>query len=304
MQGKKKYIIGFSLLFSFFLIWYLFVKKSDYIISFKVKTASGTVFQSILEWSDIQEKNNHQKYSIVEKRNFDFMKQEIKKGNMTLEYIWEIKSINDSISQVSVGVKECDKSIYNRLTSPFFNTDFKKEQIRKIANFKDGLNGHLKNFNVKIEGEGISEETFVAYINLKSVMQEKGRTMIGNDPTITGFLQTNQIKIIGRPFVEIVNWNQDKETLDFNYCFPVDKNTKEINDKEIKFKTLPVIKGLKASYFGNFRTSDKAWFALMDYAKRHNYKLENKVLEHFLANPFNGGDELKWETKVIIPFAK
>jgi effector-binding domain-containing protein len=60
---------------------------------------------------------------------------------------------------------------------------------------------------------------------------------------------------------------------------------------------------LKATYYGNFRTSDRAWFALMDHAKKHNLKLENKVLEHFLSNPFNGGEELQWETKIIIPFA-
>lgn len=72
----------------------------------------------------------------------------------------------------------------------------------------------------------------------------------------------------------------------------------------MKFKTIAPIKGLRASYFGNFRTSDRAWFALMDYAKRKGVGLENKPLEHFLANPFNGGDELSWETQIIIPIAK
>ncbi len=65
-----------------------------------------------------------------------------------------------------------------------------------------------------------------------------------------------------------------------------------------------MIKGLKATYYGNFRTSDRAWFALQDYAERNNLQLEHRVLEHFLANPFNGGEELEWETKVIIPFQK
>jgi effector-binding domain-containing protein len=304
MSGRKKTIVGFSVLFFIFLIWYLFIKKSDYIISFDAKTATTTVFQGIQEWSALQEKEHHEKYSIVEKRNFDFIKQKITKGDIQLEYEWDIESINDSVTQVSVGIKEPNNSIYNRLTAPFFNTNFKKGQIKKMTSFKNGLSDHLKIFKVKIEGEGQSEETHVVYINLKSVMQEKARAMIGNDPLIMGFLQAKNIKIIGRPYVEIVHWDQDKEMLDFNYCFPIDKTTKEIQDKEIKFKTLPALKGLKATYYGNFRTSDKAWFALMDYAKRHNYKLENKVLEHFLANPFNGGDELKWETKIIIPFAK
>ena len=159
-------------------------------------------------------------------------------------------------------------------------------------------------FKVKIEGEGVSEETFVAYINLKSILQEKGQTMIANDAIITGFLFENKIKIKGRPYLEIMNWDLDKETIDFNYCFPVSKNAKIVADSNVKFKTIPALKGLRATYYGNFRTSDRAWFALLDYAKRNGIELENKVLENFLANPFNGGNELEWETKIVIPFAK
>jgi effector-binding domain-containing protein len=120
---------------------------------------------------------------------------------------------------------------------------------------------------------------------------------------ITGFLFENQIKIKGKPYVEIVKWDLEKETIDFNYCFPVEKPAKTIANDRIKFKTIPALKGLKATYFGNFRTSDRAWFAIMDYAKKHNIALENKVLENFLSNPFNGGNELEWETKIIVPFA-
>jgi hypothetical protein len=100
--------------------------------------------------------------------------------------------------------------------------------------------------------------------------------------------------------VEVQNWNLDKETHDFNYCFPVDKNPKLIDNAVVKFKHT-CCQGATSNIFGNFRTSDRAWFALLDYAKRYDIKLTNKPLEHFLANPFNGGDELTW-TKIIIPF--
>ncbi|MFV8335391.1 hypothetical protein ACNQF7_04800 [Flavobacterium sp. RSP29] len=302
MRVRKKIIIGFSVLLSLFLIWYLFFKETDYCISFKVNAATGTVFQGIQEWTTAQVLKESERYVIIKKRNFDFVKQEMTKKDVQMEYTWDIVSINDSVTKVNVGIKDLNHSLYNKITAPFFNTKFKQEQIKKITDFKKGLSDHLKNFKVKIEGEGVSKETFVAYINLKSVLQEKGQTMIANDAIITGFLFENEIKIIGRPYLEIINWNLDKETIDFNYCFPVDKPTKSVVNNVVKFKTLPAVKGLKATYYGNFRTSDRAWFALMDYAKEHNLKLENKVLEHFLSNPFNGGEELQWETKIIIPF--
>lgn len=303
MTVRKKYIVGFSALFSLFLVWYLFIKESDYCISFKVKAATGTVFQGIQEWSSARMLNDKESYAILEKKNFDFIKQEMKKGNAQMEYTWDIKSINDSVTKVSVGIKDLNHSLYNKLTAPFFSTTFKEQQIKKITDLKEGLNNHLKSFKVKIDGEGTSEETFVAYINLKSVLQEKAQMMIRNDNVITGFLETNKIEIIGRPYLEIENWDLDKETISFNYCFPINKDTKIIENEFVKYKILPAIKGLKATYYGNFRTSDRAWFALLDYAKKNDIKLENKPLEHFLANPFNGGNELEWETKIIIPFS-
>lgn len=303
MTVSKKIIIACSAFLSLFLIWYLFIKETDYSISFKVNAATGTVFQGIQEWSNAQGLKDSEKYVILEKRNFDFIKQEMTKKEVQMHYTWDITSINDSVTKVNVGIKDLNHSWYNKLTAPFFNTEFKQEQIKKITDFKKGLSEHLKNFKVRIDGEGESEETFVAYINLKSVLQEKARYMIANDALITGFLFENQIKIIGRPYLEIVKWDLDKETIDFNYCFPVEKPTNNIVNDVVKFKTLPVVKGLKATYYGNFRTSDRAWFALFDYAKKNNLKLDNKVLEHFLSNPFNGGEELQWETKIIIPFA-
>ena len=54
MTVRKKIIIVFSVLFCLFLVWYLFIKETDYCISFKVKAATGTVFQGIQEWSAAQ----------------------------------------------------------------------------------------------------------------------------------------------------------------------------------------------------------------------------------------------------------
>ncbi|MFV5700563.1 hypothetical protein ACM55F_01695 [Flavobacterium sp. XS2P12] len=303
MTVRKKIIIGFGVFFSLFLVWYLLIKESDYVISFEVKTATGTVFQGVQEWSSIQLKNNKENYVILEKRNFDFIKQEMKKGNAHMEYTWDIQSINDSVTKVNIGIKDLNNSIYNRLMAPFYSTNFKIEQIKKITDFKNGLNNYLENFKIKIDGAGSSEETFVAYLSLKSVLQEKAQSMIANDAIITGFLRENNIKIIGRPYLEIESWNLDKETINFNYCFPIDKSTKIIENELVKFKTLSAIRGLKATYYGSFRTSDRAWFALWDYAKKNDIKIENKPLEHFLANPFNGGVELEWEAIIIIPFA-
>jgi effector-binding domain-containing protein len=305
MNSKSRYIIIVSIGISFLLGWYLFIKESDYCITFNAKAATGTIFQGVQEWSTKQLKAENENYSTIEKRKFDFIKQLMRKGNEEIEYTWNMKSINDSITCVSIGIKDLNHSLYNRLTAPFFSTKFKTEQIDKIKSFKLGLEDHIDDFKVRIDGEKSMEEIYVAYISLNSVLQEKAQTMIGYDMEIVGYLGRNKIKIIGhRPYLEITEWNQDKETISFNYCFPIPKNTKYVPNANVKFKTIPAMKGLQATYYGNMRTSDRSWFALLDYAKKKGYELNDKPLEHFLANPFNGGNELEWETKILIPFKK
>lgn len=301
MNNKLKLLLAVVILS--FLGWYFLLKQSDYTITFKVNAATGTISQGIMEWSTTQSKSQNELYTLLEKRNYGFIKQQMKKGNQVMEYTWNMESINDSITNVIVGVKDLNHSFYNRLTAPFIPTKFRTEQIEKIKSFKIGLEDHIDDFKIRIDGEKSSEEIYVAYISLKSVMQEKAQTMIGYDPEIVGYLDRNKIKIIGhRPYLEVTDWDQEEETVSFNYCFPIPKNTKYVQDDNVKFKTIPSFKGLQATYFGNYRTSDRAWFTLLDYAKKNNIKLQKKVLEHFLANPFNGGNELEWETKIIIPF--
>ena len=301
MNTKIKWSI--VIILSTFLGWYFLLKQSDYIISFKAKTATGTISQGVQEWASNQKKVGIEQVTILEKKGYEQLKLEFSKGDRKVEYNWEINPINDSTTEVSIGIKELGHSLYNRLTAPFVETPFKKEQIARVTDFKNGLEQHLKAFKVKVEGEGSSKSDYVAYIKLTSIMSEKAQTMISNDGYITGYLQKNNIKIIGKPYVEVTNWDREKETLDFNYCFPISKQAIQVPDTKVKFKTIPSIKGLKATYYGNFRTSDRAWFAIIDYAKRNQINLENRVLENFLANPFNGGNELEWETKIIIPFA-
>jgi len=303
MNNKLKLLLAVVILS--FLGWYFLLKQSDYTITFKVNAATGTISQGIMEWTTTQSKNRNEIYTVLEKRNYDFIKQQMKKGNEEMEYTWNMKSMNDSMTNITIGIKDLNHSFYNRLTAPFVSTKFRTEQIDKIKSFKIGLEDHIDDFKIRIDGERSSKEMYVAYISLKSVLQEKAQTMIGNDPKIVGYLDKNKIKIIGyRPYLEITDWDEDKEIVSFNYCFPIAKNTKYVSDSNVKFKIIPAMKGLQATYFGNYRTSDRAWFTLLDYAKKHGDKLENKPLEHFLANPFNGGNELEWETKIIIPFAK
>lgn len=299
---KKKILWGGLALALGFLSWYFLLKESDYTISFTAKTATGTVFQGAQDWNKAQAKFQHLQVKLLQKQQFNFLQYEWKKGNQTTIYTWHMSSVNDSLTNIQVGIKEPGASWYNRLTVPFSSTPFVTKQLTLVKDFRQLLLDHLSNFKVILNKEVTTQPTYVAYIELHAVLQEKAQNMIFNDPVITGYLAQHKIKIVGTPYLEITNWDLDKEQIDYNYCFPIAKGSIEVPDPKVKFKTLPATKGLQATYYGNYRTSDRAWFQLIDKANNHKQAIQFKPIEHFFANPFNGGNEMEWKTEVVLPF--
>ena len=132
-------------------------------------------------------------------------------------------------------------------------------------------------------------------------MRNKAEQMLKNNEALLTFINEKELRAGELPFLIVDNWNLDKNTIDFRYCFPVKHLDTMPFHKDIKFDKQISQKALKAIYNGNYITSDRAWFALREYATRHNIGIENKPFEIFYNNPFYGGDELKWKTEVYLP---
>ena len=298
---KFKILIVFVLLSS--LIWYLFIKPSDYIVKFKAKTSPGALLKGVEEWSLSNQKNGSFSYKVLNKLPFTNISQEIKVDGLDLELDWGFKSINDSITQVVTGVSENRNSFYNRITTPFFNTSFKQTVIKIIKNYKEEIEYQLKE-KIKLSNVGIDTipEISYAYIDFKNVdMLSKAQSMIDYNDEFIIFLNKHNIKDGDLPFLIIDNWNLDKNNIDFRYCFPAKLNDTLPKHKSIKFGQLKSRKALKVIYNGNYKTSDRGWFALHEYSKRHHIEIENKPIEIFYNNPFDGGNDFDWKTEIYVP---
>lgn len=301
---KIKILIVFALLGS--LIWYLFIKPYDYTVTFNAKTSPGTLFSNVEEWNLLNQKIDSFTYNINDKKAFTFINETLYTNGMSLNVNWSFKSINDSITHVTVGVTEKEKSIYNRLTIPFLNTPFEEIVINTIKDYKKGIEYQLKNkTKVKLVGIDSIPEIAYAYIEFKNIeMHKKAEQMMNYNARLLQFINQNNIKGGNHPFVIVNKWNLNKNTIDFRFCFPVKQNDSMPTHGYIKFDVLKSTKALKAIYNGNYITSDRGWFALHEYAKRHNINIDNNPLEIFYNNPFYGGNELKWKAEIYMPIKK
>jgi hypothetical protein len=298
---KIKYLVPIILLG--FLTWYLFIKPHDYIVKFKAKTSPGSLYTGVQEWNIINQKLDSFSYKINDKKAYTLISETINTNGMSLDLVWNFKSVNDSITQVIVGITEQENSIYNRITAPFSNTIFKETVINLINGFKDGIDYQLKTkYKTKYIGVDTIPEIYYAYIESTNVnLRDKAQEMMKNNATLLAFLTKHKLKGGEHPFLVINKWDLDKSKIDFRFCFPIKQNDSMPFHDEIKFDKLSSRKALKAIYNGNYITSDRGWFLLHEYAKRHTINIENNPIEIFYDNPFYGGDELKWKAEVYLP---
>ena len=291
---KISTIIGFFL--AGFLLWYLIIKPYDYLVTFKVKTTVGTINQSIKLWNTSLENS-----SPIQQDNFANLTQQIKIKDSTYNYEWSLSRLNDSITKVKVYVTDLNNSLANKISIPFSKTDFEKQTIKTVSNFTENLLQHLKKIRVTIEGKSSTRSVFCAFIPMKSLQKEKARGMIQNYSLLNSFLSTDNIKMNGTPFIEVTNWNIENDSIAYNFCFPIIKNDSLPKHSLIQYKQYNQVTALKAVYNGNYITSDRAWYALLDYAKQNNIAVNNNPVEVFYNNPNYGGDEMRWKADIYMP---
>lgn len=283
--------------------WYLFIKSDDYTITFKEKASLGTLHSSVEEWNYLSDQDDDFSYEIIDETPFTFLKQKLKTNNLNLILNWNFNAINDSITQVKIKVSEPEHSIYNRITAPFFDTKFKKTILNLAKDFKKGMDFAMKTkFKVHRVSIDIIPEIHYAYVNIKDTkMRDKASKMSSYNALILEFLAKNNIQKNGYPLVKVTQWNLKENIIDYEYCFPIKIQDSLPKHDIIKFgKTTPQ-KALKVIYNGNYITSDRGWYAIHQYAEKHQIKIDNNPIEIFYNNPFTDRNELEWVAEVYMP---
>ena len=292
----RKLLLAVAVLAIIVLIWYLFIKPYDYRVSFVAKTFPGTINQTVKLWN-----STLQNPLPIEQEDVNNFTQRLSMGDSTHIYKWEINPINDSTSQVRVYVKDPNHSLANKIKIPFSETDFEKGAKRNILQFMTNLAEHSSKFKITIIGEDQYYDTYCAYVSLKGTLFQKAAGMMQNYDLFTTVLPDNGVAANGLPFVEITHWDQQTDSIAYNFCFPILQTDNLPVHPDLNYKKFNGKKALKAIYNGNYITSDRAWYALQDYAKQNKLEIEPLPVEFFYSNPNMGGDELGWKAEIYLP---
>ena len=291
----KKTSLGVFAIIIIAFVAYFFIYPADFKANFKAKTLPGTINQTIKAW------NNEVDGEIISQDGFESISQRIKFGDSSQIYTWQFKTLDDSTTTVTVNIKDENHSFMNRLKKPFEDIPLKKQSSKTINAFYDYLNDHIDEFRVYYDGEDELKSTYCAYVPVKGKQSDKAKGMMQNYTMLASVMSNHNVELNGPPFVEVTYWDIEKDSINFNFCFPIVRSEKLPNHELIKYKRIFAKQSLKATYNGNYITSDRAWYLLLKKAKDENKPVDLTPIEYFYNNPNFGGDALRWKAEIYMP---
>ena len=296
---KLKWFLGFALLAT--LIWYFFLKEEHYIVRFSTAQPPGVVFRHIEEWPEFGNSDSL-KIQWESGDRYTAINQKIIDGNDTLDYRWEFKRVSDSLTRVKAKITDYHHYWKRKFEAPLHFGNFVSENVARVKNVGEELLKKEATFRVHTMNDTLFPATFCAYRQVSNVpVIEKARRMLTEIQGVMKYIKTNEIPMIGDPFLEITHWDQEKNTIGFNFCFPIQKMDSLPPTSEVLFKTTKPREFLKTEFNGNYMVSDQAWYYLMDHAEQNDIDIELLPVEVYRNDPHQGENILDWVAHILVP---
>lgn len=301
MSIKSKIGLLLSIVFLAVSTWYLFIKEYDYQYTFRVAALKGVIFQKITDWTT-SKVPGIDSTEIQNRMAFTNIYQTIWIDNQHYNVHWDLSTINDTITQVDIGVNTIGDGTKTRFKMLLGENLIKTHTLALFLDFRTYLDNFLKSNsvsdNIQIEK---TPEHWSAFVTIESDIKSKSTGMMANNAYINAFLAEHELNLAGKPYLEVLHWDLNQQRIKFNFCFPIHYCSDLPDHETIKFKKTKSAEALKTIYQGNYRYTDRAWYTLLDYARKNNVTISPKPLEVYLNNPVTDGNEYSWKAEIYLP---
>jgi hypothetical protein len=290
--------ISFALLAAILvaLVYYLFIRTYEFEVNFKSNTTPGDIIETIRIWN---RSLDHAK--IIDVDSFSRLNQTIVWNKRSYVYSWNFDMVSDSITKVNVQISEPGHGLLNKLLVPFSNPSIEQDANEIATRLYNVLKLHLEITHVKVNGVAELDSSFCVCSTLKTSQIGKANGMMKDFPLLTSFIEKFKLQSKGSPQVRIREWDHNLGSLKFDFCFPITRTDSLPVIDSLFFKEFSKQKALKAEFYGNYITSDRAWYALIQYAEKNGYKINGLPIEYFHDNPNLGMNEKNWKADVYLP---
>ncbi|MFV8226041.1 hypothetical protein [Christiangramia aquimixticola] len=286
------------------LVWFLFIKKYDYRFHFQAKYGPGVVYHELKSLGEFSVFNSSPDIKNLQSEPYQILDQEIDFEKDELDLHWELERLNDSTTDVYLYVRSNDR-IKNRLAvlNPFSKGEFVDSLSGIFTDFGKKLRTKQQDYKVQLLDSIVYSPSLDCICRSASNIKvsQKASQMVNDIVPLEDFLLDHDLKLNGYPFVKITRWDRDENIIDFDFCFPVNLAQDIKPDHRVNFQQYKATTSLKAIYNGNYRSSDFAWYDLMNKAEKEGFTTSGLPLEIFFNNPKSDINAPSWKAEVYLP---
>ena len=287
---NKYFIVIFSTIFGGVILIALFPYTNR--IEFKLKSDPISIAYMLGKARELTiENNENYKLSLDNPIN-----------NQNLEvHITLSRSKSDESSIIYLKSDYLNNIFYNRLLNwTGLNNDF-VELKQKAIELKNTFNKELIKYKLAEVKSDRFESTNCLCMEFNSTIDKKADLMNKNIDVLAYYLGKEKKS---SPIIVINNLDFKNDRLEFNLCFKVTNNfTIASNDHKV-FVTAFDFSALNysASIYGNYKLSHFNWARVINQINISGSNPIFPMVEEFRDNPFNGGNELHWKSKLYYTF--
>jgi len=300
---KRLFRVSFFLGLLALAVWYFVLKEEHYQISFTTKQPAAIAYQHVADWTPGIIEGVSAVVTLDQERHSNIT-QRVEVGDSIFTYRWEFSKTKDSLTKIHVRITDDKNSFSQRLQVPFGKNAFVNRSIKNVQGVGKALIKNSEKFKVHSIKDTLFPGGYNVYLPVASTIPNKAAAMNYSIVDLMGYINEHKIKLSGPPFLEITQWNEETDEINFNFCFPISKLDSLPSSDKVLFKNTPAFTALKAEFNGNYSISDKAWYYLLEYAERNDLKVEKFPTELYLNDPHTStGNALKWKANIYLPLA-
>ena len=282
---------------------FLYSRPCDYSVGFTTDAKPDVVYYHLLNWRTWNRKQQAQ-IKVRDKHPVSHMEHRVVLPDTLLDFRWEIKNLDDSLTKVSACVSDPGRKLKNRLTARVLPTAFKKSVQYNVLDIMRKLESMRETFDFSFEGPAKFEARHCVYMSVRCPVRQKAHLMIATVSDLNQFVRQNELGLDGDPFLLIHNWELGDDSVFFDFCFPVQHIDAIPFHPQISYRYVEEMQACKSVFHGNYSISDISWLNLAKGLEEAGHSPSGTLIEVYLNDPHSGGNELEWKAEIFLGIAK
>jgi len=299
----RKGLILFGVVALCILSWFLFIKPYDYTIKFNIPKSNGLVYYELLDATQFNFDVINGSLSLINRGDLaNKLSHRLDTDSHQFILDWHLTSLNDSLTEVKVGLKDQKNSILLRLKVLLGQSKLSQKLKQAFSVFDQQLEHRIDSYGVHYKGQTKTPKVdYCACIKVKTTEKNKARAMLSNIGVLNYFFLENELKHAKDPFLNMTSWDQESHQITFDFCFPMQESFTGNKSDKIYFKAFPSVPAVKSIFNGNYSASQRSWYDLLARGKKEGLKLAPLPIEIFYNNPQISNNYDEWRSDIYIP---